>query len=602
MIENSIGLWMLGSVLIFLLIYLRRPKPYRQMLPSLMFLIDDRQKSQKFKFLRNFFSHLLFFLQLLAVLFLSLVASEPTIDRPFQSQGSHTVIVIDTSASMQAAAQGASTRFETAVDEAKNELTRTNTLVTASEPARALLVRKSASDARRELNVLRPTDAPTSLSDAIILAKDQLGSDSGRIIVYSDFALSDPSSLLVAKQAVSDDRTTLTYVQIGKVVPNVGFTDFTPEPGRFSATIRNFNQQPADVTISYKQEHNVIGEQKITLAPLSQEAVTFVPSIGQSQLILESSSDGFTPDNTLYGIVPKQSQLNILVITNAQTTTFLEQALLATGKTTVHRAVPPVVPDFSPYDIIVLHQFNQHVLLPGTFEDLKRFRDNGGGVIVSANEGLEALDSVHLLPVSLTGKKSASSAISAGVSHPLTDDTEFGEVTEYLIGTAKPTSLMLAQTQDKTPVIALENNILYYGLFDDKSSFHSKLSYPIFWLKALDMLHKTADMQTLHVPTGTTITLGAEQAKNPRGETVDGVLTMSYEGYYQKGETTLAANLIDADESAINPQEASLTTLHEEADTSVLTTERTNLEAPLILLGGLLFLSEWFILKRRGSV
>ena len=86
MIGNALGLWMLSALAVFLLIYLRRPKPYRQMLPSLMFLLGDRQRTQRFKFLRNFFSHLLFFLQLLAVVLLSLVAAEPSLSREFEAQ------------------------------------------------------------------------------------------------------------------------------------------------------------------------------------------------------------------------------------------------------------------------------------------------------------------------------------------------------------------------------------------------------------------------------------------------------------------------------------------------------------------------------------
>lgn len=602
MIGNYVGLWMLSAVAVFLLIYFRRPKPYRQILPSLMFLFNDRQKTHRFRFLRNFFSNLLFFLQLLAIILLSLVATEPSITRPFETKSAHTVIVIDTSASMQASAQGASTRFETAIDTAKDYLSKTNTLITGAEPVRAILLRKSAAEAKRELNTLRVSESTTNLADAIILAKEQLGGDSGRIVILSDFAITDISSVLVAKQAVIDDKTTLTFVPIGTPVPNIGFIDLEAQPGKLGAKVRNFNQKAADITITYKQDQQIIQEQKITLAPLSEEVVNLEPRTGKSQIVLSSSSDGFLPDNTLYALVPQESQLKILVITNAQSTTFLEQAILATQKATLSRAIPPVVPDFSSYDIVILHEFNENVLLPGTFEDLKRFRDNGGGVIVGANSKLTTLDTVGILPVKVKTLNEQSSTISSGVSHPLTKDTEFGESTTYFLADAQPSTLIIAKAEDQTPIIALKERVLYYGLNDHQSSFHSKLSYPIFWLKVLNTLHQSADMSVLHQSTGATLSIGEEKAQDPHGNEAQGFLILYYAGYYKKEKSELVANLLDTQESQISPTETILTSLQEDTTQDVTTMETTNLEAPLIILGGLLLLMEWFILKRRGSV
>ena len=602
MIGNALGLWMLSALAVFLLIYLRRPKPYRQMLPSLMFLLGDRQRTQRFKFLRNFFSHLLFFLQLLAVVLLSLVAAEPTLSREFEAQSSHTVFVIDTSASMQAPVSGTTSRFEAAVSEAKGHLTKTNTIITAGEPSKALLVRASASEARRELNVLRADESPTALAEAILLANDQLGSDSGRILVLSDFAQKDTSAVLLAKQTAADENTALSFLQMGQDVPNIGFIAFDPEPGRLRAKVRNFNQKPAEITVSYKQEDKVIDTRTFTLAPLSEEGISFVAEEGKSTLALESSSDGFSPDNALYATIPAESQVSILIVTNAQTTTFLEQALLATGKAKLRRAIPPVVPDFSPYDIVILHQFDENILLPGTFEDLKRYREGGGGVILTENQKLSTLDTVELLPVTITGSKTTSTPVSAGITHPLTADTEFGEATHYLSAALKPGALLIAKAQDDTAIIALKDNVLYYGLAEDKSSFHTKLSYPIFWLNVLNALHQGSDSSSLHLTTGTVLPLGQERGEGPQGKTAEGYLVMSKSGYYKRGETTLAANLVDAEESTINAEESFVSLIHEGESEGVTSAERTNLEGPLIVLGGLLLLTEWLILKRRGTV
>ena len=120
MFENQIGLWALLSLVPFIIIYLRRPRPQDQVIPSLMFLIKNKKTSQKYSLFRKLIHNLLFLLQLLALLLLSVSVAAPFISIPYDVTLENTVLIIDSSGSMQAKEDG--TRFEKAIKEARKVL------------------------------------------------------------------------------------------------------------------------------------------------------------------------------------------------------------------------------------------------------------------------------------------------------------------------------------------------------------------------------------------------------------------------------------------------------------------------------------------------
>src|SRR3989344_1452719 len=75
--QRPLGLWALIAVAAFILLYLRRPKPQDKIIPSLMFMIQENKRSKQYSFLQKLMTNLLFFLQLLSILGLALVAAAP---------------------------------------------------------------------------------------------------------------------------------------------------------------------------------------------------------------------------------------------------------------------------------------------------------------------------------------------------------------------------------------------------------------------------------------------------------------------------------------------------------------------------------------------
>ena len=172
-ITNLIGLFALLSLVPFIILYLRRPKPKDEMVPSLMFLVQENQKSKQHSFLQRFTSNLLFFLQLLVLLLLSLAVASPFVNIPYDVTKENTVVIIDASASMQAK-EGGETRFDRALGEAKKFFSGRNTIILAENNPVVVLEEEGKDLANDVLGKLKPRSTTTNLRDAQLLAKDNL--------------------------------------------------------------------------------------------------------------------------------------------------------------------------------------------------------------------------------------------------------------------------------------------------------------------------------------------------------------------------------------------------------------------------------------------
>ena len=100
--QRPIGLWALTAVIIFIILYLRRPKPQEKVIPSLMFIINDKKKSRQYSFFQKLLANLLFLMQLLSIAGLASVAAAPFVKLNYDTTLENTVIILDVSASMQA--------------------------------------------------------------------------------------------------------------------------------------------------------------------------------------------------------------------------------------------------------------------------------------------------------------------------------------------------------------------------------------------------------------------------------------------------------------------------------------------------------------------
>ncbi|MFB6198625.1 MAG: BatA domain-containing protein, partial [Halobacteriaceae archaeon] len=74
------GLYGLLSAIPLILLYLIRPKPKEQEIPSLMFFLKEQGVEREKNFFKRFSKDLLFWLQLLILITLSIAAAKPYIE------------------------------------------------------------------------------------------------------------------------------------------------------------------------------------------------------------------------------------------------------------------------------------------------------------------------------------------------------------------------------------------------------------------------------------------------------------------------------------------------------------------------------------------
>src|SRR3989344_662266 len=118
---NPAGIYALLTLIPLIILYLIRPKPKELVIPSLMFLLQDRGIAKRHTFLKTILRDLLFLLHLLALLGLAFSIAEPIFNIPYDSAAKSTVVVLDMSASMQTTEKGES-RFERATDAARKAI------------------------------------------------------------------------------------------------------------------------------------------------------------------------------------------------------------------------------------------------------------------------------------------------------------------------------------------------------------------------------------------------------------------------------------------------------------------------------------------------
>ena len=172
--QRPFGLWALIAVALFVILYLRRPKPQDKVIPSLMFIIQEKKRSNQFSFFQKLMTNLLFLLQLFSILGLSLVAAAPFIKLKYDATLENTVIILDVSASMQAKEKGVS-RFDKAIGEAKKVLSGSNSIILTENTPLIALEMEGTDIALEVLSKIKPRATTTNLGDALLLAKDILG-------------------------------------------------------------------------------------------------------------------------------------------------------------------------------------------------------------------------------------------------------------------------------------------------------------------------------------------------------------------------------------------------------------------------------------------
>ena len=611
---NPAGIYAFIGVLILIVIYLIRPRAKDIVVPSLMFIMKDKATAKKFTFLERLLSNLIFILQLIAIGLMAFSILQPSMKTSYDTTAENTIIIFDVSASMQA---DNNARFREALRIAKDSLKGDVSIILAEESPLLILEKGSPVKAASVLDSLVPKDVGTDLGDAILLSKDLLKGEEGRVLVLSDFITTAGPDPEVVKKILEADKAVVDFVNVADKSSkgNVGFVDLALEKHSATAYLKNFNQKEKAVTVSIVNEDKEVKRVSKTVLANSVETVSFEVLPGLTQLKIEDK-DSLDIDNNLYLSMPESAKIRVLVITN-KVNTFLKYALESSKDIELTTAEPPVIPDVKKFDVVILSDFDKGKLLTGTIDDIKKSVADGKNLIIMPQDDLSSIDFLGMMPVTINGKVDkvttsiepsfeTNSQKYASVDNDVID---YGNTVKYFTTVADNSSIVYALAAGN-PIIASkksgQGNVVFYGIFDKESSFKSSPSYPLFWNTMINSLMGTEDVYKFNYKTGKILSLpGGEpfSVKTPNGIIKTKSLIMDKAGFYEVEGRNIVANMLNEKESDIDKESAIKTATHTRYTAAkVMREKETNLENYALIAIVLVLLGELFYTKYRGDI
>ncbi len=303
-------------------------------------ILRDKEATSLFSRLKRLLS-LLVQLALLALLAIAL--GDPRAEALVTKGGKNLVVLVDASASMQATDVGTS-RLGAAKEEVKKVIRglggADRMLVAQMDAAITPLGPMSGdtSELERALDSIKATDARADFPRALRFATDSLrGLSNPEIIVVSDGRLGDAVDS-AGKVHVADD-VTLTYVPIGTAARNVGITAFSVrryplDKSRYEVMLEVTNTGPEqeDIELSLLGDNTLVDLTKLRLKP-GERLPRFYPNLSGASRTLEAkiaplpgSKDSLPADDHAYALLPERRRAKVLVVSPGNT--YLEAALL----------------------------------------------------------------------------------------------------------------------------------------------------------------------------------------------------------------------------------------------------------------------------------
>ena len=303
-------------------------------------ILKDKEATSLFSKLKRLLS-LLLQLALLALLVLAL--GDPRAAASL-IKGRNLVVLIDSSASMQATDGGAG---ETRLDAARREV---KSLIRGMGGSDRMLVAQmdatitplgpmsgDTSELERAADAVHVTDTRADFPRALRFATDALRNiENGEIVVVSDGDLGEAEDSL---GPVHLGAAKLSYMRVGSGKRNCAVTEFSVrryplDKSRYEVMLEvtNTGPEPEDVELTLLGDGTIVDLTKLRLRP-GERLPRFYPNLsGASRTLeakiraLEGSEDHLPADDHAYALLPERRRAKVLVVSPGNT--YLEAALL----------------------------------------------------------------------------------------------------------------------------------------------------------------------------------------------------------------------------------------------------------------------------------
>jgi Ca-activated chloride channel homolog len=569
-----------GGVVVLYILKLRRRVVAVPFSPLWERVLRDKEATSLFSKLKRLLSLLM---QLVLLLCLVSALGDPRRTEDVRA-GRATVILLDTSASMQAT-DVSPNRLEAAKAKVRARLRAmggNDRMLIATMSATVTPLGPMGSDApalERLLDDVQPTEARADFPRALRFATDTLRGVSNAVIdVVSDGGFEETSDLA---DKVNLGGAELAYEKVGVTGDNVGITQFSVrryplDKSRYEVMleITNSASTQADIELSLFGDGTLVDLTKLRLKP-GERLPRFYPNLsGASRTLearisaLEGTKDDLPADDRAYALLPERRRAKILDVTEGNT--YLEAALLLDEYLDVTDATPKTYAKkiaATKYDIVIFDGVtpadppNAHAIY---------LNPGGPGSPVKVGDeikepGFDKLDRKH--PIL---RYTALDDVNIAVGHKLTP-----EAGDKVVGQSDTFPILVAGTRKGNKFVAL-------GFDVRDSDFPLRLAWPLFLMNSINWFmdedanylssFRTGDVWRIPVPGNAS----SAELKLPNGTTervpvYEGraVYLGERAGFYElsvaadtittpqpdesPGVTAFAANLLDARESAIAP-------------------------------------------------
>jgi hypothetical protein len=564
--ENPLALAALLSLIPLIIIYMLRPRPTVLAIPSLMFVLKlERERKRVYASLTKIVRDPLFLIQLLMLILLSIGAAGYYYTSQEPLSGEHTVLVLDTSASMQV-----DSRFNDAVKIADGYVSKKNSIILASDTPLLALDGGDASSAKDILSKVKPGAGTADLSAAITTGMRFLSTEGGRIIVISDFTNYKGDDPVASKNLAESYGISVNFVKVGNPADNIGiingWIEATDGKYGYTGVIKNYKDHSESVKIETGRGTSGNSSTSFSLD---------VPAGGTKQFTLENLGPGITTvqldvkdslpvDNKAYISIPETSNQRILYVTDdGKLPSKTALSLLPNSNLTVSKSVPDMLDN---YTLVVLAQ-KKTPIGNSSVERIESYVRNGGNAVFIASGALVPektdVDLLKILPVKPLKLDDDENGLGVKevLKSSITTDIRSDEISvrKYLNATERTGSTTLVTLDNGVPLLSYwqvgKGTVFYMGLSDELgedswNNFHNLPEYPVFWIKLVQWLGGTGDISEYNLNTGTLNSLSkTEEIRTPSKTFTSNRVLFDEAGIYELSGKKIAVNLYNDRES-----------------------------------------------------
>jgi uncharacterized membrane protein len=555
---------LVGLTLPLVLLYFLKVRRRERRIPSLLLWDTAKRDREASAFFQRLQRDPLIILQILALLMLATALARPAVT--VMGHGARKVVVVlDTSASMKARDVGPS-RFARAQAEAAGLVTRLGegaevmVIESGIQPKVAAALGRDRDRALGAIASAQARDLPNRLAEAVRTARALVAGDqSAEIYVFTDGVgpLADEAEL-------KDPR--IRWMGVGRAGRNVGITNLAVRKNYYGAfdyqafvSLVNYTPETQDFAFSLDLDDKPIAEKSVTLEPNVRRSVVlpFSHTGGGTVSARLRINDDLSADNAAYAVLPPARKIKVVLVSAGNL--FLEKVLRTDPQVEVEVKAPDQYQGgMAEADVVVLDSVHVPRVGPGRF------------VFVNAVPGD--------VPIEVMGRLERPTIMDWDRSHLVLRHVDLAKVVIEDALRVRPLAAgrALVEATGGPLIYALEEQdrkaiLIGFDLF--KTDFPLRVAFPLILSNGLRWLHPSgADQASLQFAAGQPVLLpvphgvATATVTTPSGRSVKAQITrgaVSFSetdevGVYSlstpKGETKIAVNLMDADESNLAPR------------------------------------------------